>query len=84
MFEFDDVKMFFSCMDCENLKSLKGLPTKLNGSLNISGCYNLESLEYIPKVVDGDIILSITGNKQFTKDDVKKYVKKCWGIKFFN
>ena len=84
LFEFDDVKIFFDCRDCKNLKSLKGLPTKLNGSLNISGCYNLESLEYIPKVVAGDIILSKNYNKKFTEDDIKKYVKKCWSIGFFN
>ena len=84
LFEFDDVKIFFNCMNCKKLKSLKGLPTKLNGSLNISECYNLESLEYIPKVVIGDIILSKNGNKKFTEDDVKKYVKKYWSIRFFN
>lgn len=84
LFEFDEVKLFFNCMNCKNLKSLKGLPTKLNGSLNISGCYNLESLEYIPKVVVGDIILSKNSNKKFTEDDVEKYVKNYWEIKFFN
>ena len=48
-FEWGEVKGYFYCVYCKNLKSLEGAPKKVGGNFDCTYCKNLQSLEGAPK-----------------------------------
>lgn len=51
LFEWTEIKGYFSCAYCINLKTLEGAPKKVNGGFYCNRCDNLKSLEGAPKFV---------------------------------
>ena len=49
LFEFGDINGDFDCSYCSGLKSLKGLPNTMRGSIICLNCKNLTSLEGCPE-----------------------------------
>ena len=48
-FEWGEVKGYFYCVYCKNLKSLKGAPKKVGGNFDCRNCKKLKSLEGAPQ-----------------------------------
>ena len=51
LFEFGVVSGFFTCVECELLKTLKGAPKEVGGYFGCSYCSSLTSLEGAPKKI---------------------------------
>lgn len=54
LFIWTEVREYFDCSRCQNLKSLEGAPRKVGGDFNCNGCISLESLHGAPNEVGGD------------------------------
>ena len=54
LFIWTEVREYFDCSRCRNLKSLEGAPRKVGGDFNCNGCLSLESLHGSPDEVGGD------------------------------
>ena len=84
-FEWGIVKGVFDCLECENLKSLKGAP-KEAWEFNCACCHSLKSLEGGPKEVGGGgfycdecNLESLEGAPEKVKGDF--YCKDCPNLK---
>lgn len=65
---------YFYCSGCESLKSLEGAPKKTYYCA-INNNPNLKSLKGLPEVIVRSLELK-NNDKEFTVDDIKKYVKE--------
>lgn len=54
LFIWTEVREYFDCSRCQNLKSLEGAPRKVGGDFNCNSCISLESLHGAPNEVGGD------------------------------
>lgn len=65
-FKFGLVDGDFDCSGCKKLKSLKNLPDKIKGNLNISNCYNLKDVTELYNIqIKGEIIANDLNLKKF-------------------
>lgn len=75
----------FKCENCQQLKSLEGLPEEIDGDMLCWGAKSLESLEGCPKKINGNINLNDCVNLKSLKGMPTEGVKSiemynCWNL----
>lgn len=61
--QFGTATKGFSIHDCQNLMSLKGCPTRVEGIFRLTQCPGINSLEYAPAWIGGNCVIGGNGPK---------------------
>ena len=72
LFRWGKVNRSFSCVGCENLKTLEGAPEEVVGGFYCNGCNNLTSLQGAPKKVGSDFWCDHCGGLETLEGTPKK------------
>lgn len=86
LFIWTEVREYFDCSRCQNLKSLEGAPRKVGGDFNCNDCISLESLHGAPDEVGRDFNCSGCKNLRTLRGSPKTvgYEYNCNGANIEN